>query len=638
MKRAGEFSAEELEAAVKRARMASSAGFAGPTQPPAAATATAASVGVGGASHSAARPHYLRNQDDWNSVNRQKLIPQYHHHHMQQQQQQSQPQAVYQPPSAATSQPSSSAMSGIDMAEITRRINAARAAQQAAKGLPVTAGEVKEEEAQVASNTTSSLTLGSRADVLSIPVQRPASLRINQDLGEKSAGKGSNKKSGRTGNPLLDAAPKPVMPKSSFFDPTVVTKSFRRRMKSSFNFVEEGHFVEMGEQLRKEEQRLQDEKNAILEEKGILIPVAKLDMDSLKKEESEAQERAERQPEYAGGHWQDDVPSVEWWDQGFLPDDHRKEDYNCVTEEGRFEVRPKKISPYVEHPIPVDPPCEVKMTGAIPLMLTKKERRKVRTQMRRKREQEKRDMIRMGLVEPPPSRIRYSNMMRVLQLDHTKDPTKTEKAVQADYERRKKQHEEMNAARKLTKEQKAEKMRKKFTKDTDVQVQVTVYCVKDLRHRLNARKVYLNAKQLFLTGACILNDEFCLVIVEGSQKSMMKFDKLMMHRIDWKQRSTHAGFSGDSDEDDDRGGINGLSSSATGMDVDTPRNGSNEAENVCLQVWQGVQQKPSFSNFKMQEFPSVDVARKYLRDHSMEHIWDLAVELRREKGFKQSSL
>ena len=100
-----------------RARMASSAGFAGPTQPPAAATATAASVGVGGASHSAARPHYLRNQDDWNSVNRQKLIPQYHHHHMQQQQQQSQPQAVYQPPSAATSQPSSSAMSGIDMAE-----------------------------------------------------------------------------------------------------------------------------------------------------------------------------------------------------------------------------------------------------------------------------------------------------------------------------------------------------------------------------------------------------------------------------------------------------------------------------------------------------------------------------------------
>ena len=53
---------------------------------------------------------------------------------------------------------------------------------------------------------------------------------------------------------------------------------------------------------------------------------------------------------------------------------------------------------------------------------------------------------------------------------------------------------------------------------------------------------------------------------------------------------------------------------------------------------QGVQQKPSFSNFKMQEFPSVDVARKYLRDHSMEHIWDLAVELRREKGFKQSSL
>ena len=259
-------------------------------------------------------------------------------------------------------------------------------------------------------------------------------------------------------------------------------------------------------------------------------------------EESEAQERAERQPEYAGGHWQDDVPSVEWWDQGFLPDDHRKEDYNCVTEEGRFEVRPKKISPYVEHPIPVDPPCEVKMTGAIPLMLTKKERRKVRTQMRRKREQEKRDMIRMGLVEPPPSRSAFGPSRRLchfcwmackgdacslinklcplfvvpsslLQHDASaavgphQGPHQDRKgrasrcsvvpccvpgAVRnmqtlsltvplvggdslSQYERRKKQHEEMNAARKLTKEQKAEKMRKKFTKDTDVQVQVTVY-------------------------------------------------------------------------------------------------------------------------------------------------------------------
>ena len=46
--------------------------------------------------------------------------------------------------------------------------------------------------------------------------------------------------------------------------------------------------------------------------------------------------------------------------------------------------------------------AEPREAPTVPIMLTKKERKKIRTQKRREAEKEKQEKIRLGLVPPPP--------------------------------------------------------------------------------------------------------------------------------------------------------------------------------------------------------------------------------------------
>ena len=45
----------------------------------------------------------------------------------------------------------------------------------------------------------------------------------------------------------------------------------------------------------------------------------------------------------------------------------------------------------------------------------------------------------------------------------------------------------------------------------------------------------MNSKQLYMTGATILNRDCSMVVVEGGPKSQRKFKRLMMNRINWKE-------------------------------------------------------------------------------------------------------
>lgn len=58
------------------------------------------------------------------------------------------------------------------------------------------------------------------------------------------------------------------------------------------------------------------------------------------------------------------------------------------------------ITLYVQHPIPILAPGEKSRVQLKPLMLTKKEQKKMRKQKRQAELQDKRDRIRMGLVPP----------------------------------------------------------------------------------------------------------------------------------------------------------------------------------------------------------------------------------------------
>ena len=53
--------------------------------------------------------------------------------------------------------------------------------------------------------------------------------------------------------------------------------------------------------------------------------------------------------------------------------------------------------------------AEPKETAVVPIVLTKKERKKIRTQRRREAEKEKTEKIRLGLEPPPPPKGNHVN-------------------------------------------------------------------------------------------------------------------------------------------------------------------------------------------------------------------------------------
>ena len=64
------------------------------------------------------------------------------------------------------------------------------------------------------------------------------------------------------------------------------------------------------------------------------------------------------------------------------------------------------------------------------------ERKKLRTQRRKERESEKQELVRQGLLEPPPPKVKMSNLMRVLGAEAVADPTAVEAQVREQMEER----------------------------------------------------------------------------------------------------------------------------------------------------------------------------------------------------------
>lgn len=95
--------------------------------------------------------------------------------------------------------------------------------------------------------------------------------------------------------------------------------------------------------------------------------------------------------------------------------------------------------------------------------------------MRRERQQETQDKIRLGLLPPPQPKVNLSNLMRVLGSDAIQDPTKVEAEVRAQMERRAAAGRKHNEEKKLTEEEKREKKMKKFEETQDSVVDVAVF-------------------------------------------------------------------------------------------------------------------------------------------------------------------
>lgn len=119
--------------------------------------------------------------------------------------------------------------------------------------------------------------------------------------------------------------------------------------------------------------------------------------------------------------------------------------------------------------------------------------------------------------------------------------------------------------------------------------------VSDLRHPQHQYKVDINAQENRLTGVMLISDAMSVVLVEGGTKSNKRYQKLMLHRINWTQALETKG----ADDDDN-------------------------ADNKCVLVWQGSVAQPAFERFMVHKTRTEAAARKFLEDAGVAHYWDLA--------------
>ena len=379
---------------------------------------------------------------------------------------------------------------------------------------------------------------------------------------------------------LTMVKPETVNKAMSIVDPRMSMGTGQRAKRATFNFVEDQRYIKKADRFRtkmavaefnNQLKKMQDDKGA----EAAKDSLAQMNLALLRTKKEV-------------------VPAVEWWDVPFVGSEG-------FVEGGKVES--DKVNHYVEHPVPLDPPAEAPPPPPIPMFLTKKERKKLRRRTRMERETQRQEMVARGLLAPPEPKVKISNMMRVLSADATADPTKIEQEVRRQMELRLKNHEERNASRKRTDEEKREKKISKLDKEVAVETTVHLYKVGDLKskHTKQARyKIDINAKQLRLHGVGLVTDDESLLVCEGGPKALGKFQKLLLKRIKW-------GEDEDEDEDEDE------------MQEDD----KGRSDNFCRLVWEGKLTKPNFTDFRFEAATSEGNARELLRRKGVEHYWDL---------------
>lgn len=224
-------------------------------------------------------------------------------------------------------------------------------------------------------------------------------------------------------------------------------------------------------------------------------------------------------------------PAIEWWDEGLVSGG----DYSAIEDPANLKVDTPDtiITRYIQHPVLLEPPQEKHVPTQKPMYLTPKEQAKIRRQRRMADLKEQQAKIRLGLEPAPAPKVKKSNLMRVLGEQAVKDPTAVEARVNREIAERREQHETMNEERKLTKDQRREKLATQQETDAALGIHVSVYRIDNLASGRNRFKINKNAEQNALTGVCITHPKVNLVVVEGGKHSIKNYRKLMLNRIDW---------------------------------------------------------------------------------------------------------
>lgn len=305
-------------------------------------------------------------------------------------------------------------------------------------------------------------------------------------------------------------------------------------------------------------------------------------------------------------------PEIEWWDEGLV--DGKNYDKISNSRSLKIDTIDSIVTEYVQHPVLLEPPQEKNMPAPKPMFLTSKEQAKLRRQRRMAELKEQQAKIRLGLEPAPPPKVKKGNLMRVLGEEAVKDPTAVEARVNREIAARHQTHVEMNEDRKLTKEQRHEKLATNQEKDAAKGIHVMVFKIDNLANGAHRFKISKNAEQMALTGVCIMHPRFNLVVVEGGEHSIRQYRKLMLQRIDWTENSPTRIKEGTKAEaladwlkaEDEKGELKDMTL------------------NKCVLLWEGEQKARSFRKWGSKVCETDSAARDALQRAKMEHFWATA--------------
>ncbi|CAK7198675.1 U4/U5/U6 small nuclear ribonucleoprotein prp3 [Sporothrix eucalyptigena] len=375
----------------------------------------------------------------------------------------------------------------------------------------------------IASNRTSGLP---PSGGLNVPLH-PALENLNATFTSQSSkpfGRSGKHNKKAPANPYLDSSPATVATaegKEIMAAAAAAPAAARARHSRPLQFNEQGKYIQQGNALRRQ---------AALEamKKRIAEQARKAGMDEIPSDKNFVVEAP---------------PDIEWIDQAYFAEGKTYDDLDmpgCLvvaTEkvEGQDEGEESIITDLVQHPIPIEPPQDKLVPAAKPMYLTKQEQKKLRRQRRMAELKETQAKIRLGLVPAPPPKVKRSNLMRVLGEEAVQDPTAVEARVNREIAGRFDKHMEANEARRLTKEQRHEKLAASQDKDAAKGIHMLIFRITTLANGQHRYKIWKNAEQLALTGVCVMHPKASLVVVEGGEHAINKYRKLMLNRIDWTQ-------------------------------------------------------------------------------------------------------
>jgi len=342
----------------------------------------------------------------------------------------------------------------------------------------------------------------------------------------------------------------------------------------------------------------------------------------------------------------------EWWDLEYLQPHHSA---NAISS---IDV---KVTSLIQHPIPLRQSIigsssekheggglgeesrqeEVSTSKVIvmPLLLTEKERKKLRTRGRLLREQERQDQIKLGLLPPPPPKLTLKNFMKVhLHEQQQKrgqsssgvlmeeDATQLEMKVRQQIQDRIKKNQEQMALLKKSGRERYQLLKLKAQKDLQLTgVALAIFAVKRLTQPVLSFRVKAHASSNFITGSLLIfsattvaadttintantsnlstnptSDSANLIIQHDGEKTTLVLDPLPCVFVIAEGGEKHL--------------------SKFCHKLETMAWKKEGEDNECRQIWRGNVKQKAFKNFQVNHIHGQLALKEFLSQHQLLHL------------------